>query len=473
MNEIALFALAAAVLTTHATAADDLLPELAPYKGPSRTDIDASTAKGKVLCGYQGWFRAPGDGVSDRWGHWSGATTVTAANLTFEMWPDMTDYPAPERFPVQGLKHKDGSQAYLFSSVRPAVVDLHFKWMREYGIDGVCVQRFLPDPPDPNSLHHTGVLAYARNAANRTGRVFCVEYDMSGTPTDKLFDMITSDWKFLVDRMQITLDKRYLHERGKPVLVVYGFFPDRFGPEVANKIIDFFKDDPRYGVFLVGAGAWWWRSITDKGWPEVYRRFGMYSPWNVGNTMQSADGKLQMATTNYWSDDMKEAKKSGMMYLPVIYPGFSWDNLMRAYNQPQNVGHPISRRGGEFLWEQFVTATELKPDALFVAMFDEVDEGTAIFKVTNDPPVGPHFVTFEGKPSDWYLRLVGLGTKMFRGAIPRTFVRHPIVVTITSHTRTGPASYPRPSRDRHPPRSTCAPSRPAPAAWSPPSSGRS
>jgi hypothetical protein len=45
-------------------------------------------------------------------------------------------------------------------------------------------------------------------------------------------------------------------------------------------------------------------------------------------------------------------------------------------------------------------------------MFDEVDEATAIFKVTNTPPTQAHFVTFENKPSDWYLRLTGAGTKV-------------------------------------------------------------
>jgi hypothetical protein len=47
-------------------------------------------------------------------------------------------------------------------------------------------------------------------------------------------------------------------------------------------------------------------------------------------------------------------------------------------------------------------------------MFDEVDEGTAIFKVTNTPPTQGHFVNLEGMPSDWYLRLVGEATRMLR-----------------------------------------------------------
>ena len=39
----------------------------------------------------------------------------------------------------------------------------------------------------------------------------------------------------------------------------------------------------------------------------------------------------------------------------------------------------------------------------YVAMFDEVDEGTAICKCAPQPPAG--FVGLEGLPSDHYLRL--------------------------------------------------------------------
>ena len=51
---------------------------------------------------------------------------------------------------------------------------------------------------------------------------------------------------------------------------------------------------------------------------------------------------------------------------------------------------------------------------VYVAMFDEVDEGTAIFKCVNDVPIGQQskFVTFEGLPNDYYLRMVGAGTKL-------------------------------------------------------------
>ena len=55
---------------------------------------------------------------------------------------------------------------------------------------------------------------------------------------------------------------------------------------------------------------------------------------------------------------------------------------------------------------------------IYQAMFDEMDEGTAIFKCTNDPPEGAsRFVTLEGLPSDHYLWLTGLGGRLLRGEV--------------------------------------------------------
>jgi hypothetical protein len=54
------------------------------------------------------------------------------------------------------------------------------------------------------------------------------------------------------------------------------------------------------------------------------------------------------------------------------------------------------------LWEQLHTLSKLGVDSVYVAMFDEVDEGTAIFKVTSAPPRQGHFVGYDGLPSDWW-----------------------------------------------------------------------
>jgi len=390
-----------------------------PHTNASTTDsrffrlnqtVEASTLRNKVLCGYQGWFRCPGDGGS-QWIHWSRSTSTIASNtLTFEMWPDMSEY--THAYPAPGFTYPGGAQASLFSSQDQQTVDRHFDWMQDYGLDGVWLSRFVVGV----ASHPTNVLVNVRNAANRTGRTFALEYDLSGQSTNTLFTRLTNDWCWLVDNLHLTDDPRYLHHNGKPVLMIWGFFTDRFSTNLAHQIIDFFKTDPTYGVTLVGGGEWWWRTETTPGWSNVFRRFDVYSPWNVGN--YSIAGTNKYASTAYWSQDKAAATNAGMLYLPVIYPGFSWDNLMQL---PPGTSK-IPRLGGDFLWKQFYEARTLGLDMAFVAMFDEVDEGTAIFKVSNTPPTQAYFVTYEGKPADWYLRLAAEGTKVLTGERPNTAI---------------------------------------------------
>src|SRR5260370_42489873 len=55
-------------------------------------EIDATSLRHKVLCGYQGWFRCPDDPAKEGWRHWSRDAKKIGPDLaTFEMWPDMTE----------------------------------------------------------------------------------------------------------------------------------------------------------------------------------------------------------------------------------------------------------------------------------------------------------------------------------------------------------------------------------------------
>jgi hypothetical protein len=232
-------------------------------------------------------------------------------------------------------------------------------------------------------------------------------------PADRVFDTLTRDWKRLVDS-GVADDPRYIHEGGRPVVEVWGFYPQNHGKTLgaaeAERIIDFFKSPGRYSAFLVGGGAWNWRDNPDPAWQKFLRRFDAWSPWNTGNYTRDSQG-VKHATMNYWAEDKAECERHGILWLPVVYPGFSWDNLTK---KPPGTSE-IPRRGGKFLWEQFQQLSMLGVNSIFVAMFDEVDEGTAIFKVTNSPPGQGHFVTYEGLPPDWYLRLVGEATRLLHG----------------------------------------------------------
>ena len=102
--------------------------------------------------------------------------------------------------------------------------------------------------------------------------------------------------------------------------------------------------------------------------------------------------------------------------MPVVFPGFSW------FHQKGDPLGKTPRLKGEFFWSQIVGAQRAGADMIYVAMFDEVDEGTAIFKCTNNPPTGDGvpFLTYEGLPSDYYLWLAGQAGRLLRGEIQPT-----------------------------------------------------
>ena len=80
----------------------------------------------------------------------------------------------------------------------------------------------------------------------------------------------------------------------------------------------------------------------------------------------------------------------------------------------------IPRREREFYWRQFAIFRGPGIRTVFVELFDEVDEGTAIHKVADKSPLGKHFVNDEGMGSDWYLKLTGAATQMIRGDAPHS-----------------------------------------------------
>lgn len=374
--------------------------------------IDFTTLDRKTMCGYQGWFRTPGDGTGDGWRHWSrNGRRITPQSLTFEMWPDMSEYSDDEQHVAGDFTYENGSPAHLFSSANAKTVDRHFDWMKQYEIDGVFLQRFLVETKNPSL---DVVLKNVRAASARHGRAYALCYDLSGQRAENLYDTIVADWKKLVDEQKVTQDKNYLHHRGKPVLFVWGFFSDRFDAALAHKLIDFFQAEGPYGVTLIGGCQWHWRAEKNAAWAQAFRRFHVISPWNVGH-VERVDGEKH-AATHYWKDDMAEAKRAGMQYFPVIYPGFGWRNL----NGETAASADIPRLKGSFYWRQFYRAKELGAEMAYIAMFDEVDEATAIFKVTNSPPKQAKFQTYEGLPTDWYLRLTQAGGKLLRGESPNS-----------------------------------------------------
>ena len=195
----------------------------APYHGPVVKGVNTKTLTGKVMCGYQGWFGAPGDGSSEQaWRHWTkNRGPLADGNAKIDLWPDVSELDANQRFPT-GFKMADGNPAEVFSSFERPTVLKHFEWMQEYGIDGVFVQRFANGLKNQPTLGDDNtVLASCREGANLHGRTYAVMYDLTGLLAGHIDDVI-NDWRALKNQMVITEDPAYLNHRGKPVVAIWG-----------------------------------------------------------------------------------------------------------------------------------------------------------------------------------------------------------------------------------------------------------
>ena len=396
-----------------------------PYQGESIKGVDTATMAGKVLCGYQGWFAAEGDGSGDGWFHYGGRGGFKPGSCTIDFWPDVRELDDDERFPTP-FRHADGRVAQVFSSTHRKTVLRHFEWMRAYGIDGAFVQRFAGQTRRAAGLRRCNVvLGHCREGANRCGRAYAVMYDLSGLRRGQMPDVI-EDWKRLVDRMRLGRDPRdraYLRHGGKPVVAVWGIgFSDgrRYTLDECARLVDVLKNDPRYGgnTVMLGVPAWWRERrrdcLADPKVHAIILQADVVSPWAVGRfrTPQQA-ARFARAV---WAPDLAWCRSHGKDYLPVVFPGFSWHNM-----KPDSPSDAIPRLKGRFLWTQYAEARKAGATMIYQAMFDEMDEGTCIFKCTNDPPVGPStFLTYEGLPTDHYLWLVGQGARLLRGELEPT-----------------------------------------------------
>ncbi len=154
-------------------------PDL-PY--PIHKDGDPyDTYKGLIMAGYQGWFGTPDDGspltAGGTWYHYgcNGMFAPGVLRNSIDFWPDMREY--EKTYTVEKtLKSSpfilpDGSHAAVFSSYDEETVLLHFKWMQDYGLDGVWMQRFVSEIRGAsNKDHFDKVLRSAMKASNQYGR---------------------------------------------------------------------------------------------------------------------------------------------------------------------------------------------------------------------------------------------------------------------------------------------------------------
>lgn len=375
---------------------------------------------GRVVVGYQGWFGCPGDFENNtQWLHWFQGEP-SATSLLVDMLPALGDFPDSALCDT-GLRAADGKPVYVYSSQTAAVVDRHFQWMRDNGVTSVAVQRFVSELADAAKRRRAdNVLRHVNAAALRHGVDFFITYDVSGAPAKSVIDTLIADWQH-VSRDLLTIDSRaYLHADGRPVVQLWGFgFRDRPGDpgEVTALMLQLRQGgEGLKPAVLIGGVPSQWRtrsgdSKAEAGWADVYRSFDVISPWLVGRFDDALGARRVLDALII--PDLHEARRLGLGYLPVVFPGFSWHNLMARHGRVAPLD-AIPRRCGEFFWAQVTQLLGAGADRLYLAMFDEFDEGTALLPVEDEVDRLPIHAALVRRseaacalPADWYLRLAG------------------------------------------------------------------
>ena len=428
--------------TSHVTKVKDVVKQdFEPLKVVDRNTID-----GKVITGYQGWFNAPGDGSkTNSWRHWSNNRTpslnigvpLSSGNhrlnsgywATFNFYPSVQEYEKLYKTDMPNLGN--GDPAMLYSSYDYETVDLHFKWMQEYGIEVVAVQRFLTGTKDPVTIESRNkVLEHVIKASEKYGRAFFLAYDPAGYRDQDFLANIKRDFNIIRDIIWNT--PSYLRHEGKPVFQIVEFGNQTAMPTHSAKVgLETVKWMKEQKVFLVLGTPSYWR--TDdinpdgvsgtrdalRGWREigVYDTADMLIPWSTGRF-----GNIAGARTYYRDqvvrEDLVYLEHRKIRYAPVLFPGFDFSMWV---NDPGKKFNEIPRLAGEFFNAQAKEALSFKVKSAFFGMFDEFDEATNLAKGASDSfeaPLYSKFVTMSSDgvfvSSDYYLRLAGKFQQILR-----------------------------------------------------------
>jgi len=377
-------------------------------------EVDNSTYRGKAMFGYQGWFAHPDDdSPRPHYWHWGNMDQIGTGPLEVEMFPDLREFCADEKYNT-AYTFPDGEVARVFSSGNRQTVNRHMKWVRDYNTDGVWVQRFISEYNDRVVMaFRDSTTVFVKEGCEEYGRVFAIMYDGIANRVED----IKKDWKHLVDNLEITDSERYLHHNNRPLVALWGYTVRSDATvDQLEELIEFFHNNPdsKYRASIkLGVNDNWFNK--DQRWRDAFSQVEVISPWSVGRFNN------QSSYNNYVNNQIKPGltwcQNRGILYVPVLFPGFSWHNLQE--DRPKN---QIPRNGGDFFWMQAYGAANQQVESFYFAMFDEVDEGTAFFKTAENASQSPaqeYWLNLDADgfqlPSDWYLRCAGQAAEMLRG----------------------------------------------------------
>ena len=285
------------------------------------------------MCGYQGWFGAEGDGIGRGWYHWAGPDGFKPGSCKIDLWPDVSELDPDERYATP-FKHADGRPAEVFSSFNRKTVGRHFRWMRDYGLDGSscsalrwrCSTRWACGSS-------TVVLQNCREGAQPSWTH--LRRDVRPLRHGRRPDEPGDGGLEAAGRPHANHPRPGLP--ASPGQAGSGRLGLRVQRRTENtlqeglELVRFLKEDPRYGGCTVMLGVpTYWRTlerdcVNDPTMHELIRRADIVSPWTVGryrNPQQATEYAQRTLVA-----DLRWCRENKLEYLPVVFPGFSWHNM--------------------------------------------------------------------------------------------------------------------------------------------------
>jgi len=243
---------------------------------------------------------------------------------------------------------------------------------------------------------HMVNLDHQMKASNEYGRAICIMYDLVGmsgqsnlTPEYLMQDLAELEAKYhFKDRSKG--QKYYLYQNGKPLVALVSFAQADmpYNMTECRKCVELLQE-AGYSV-MIGVPTYWRDGGIDSPYSaELLKMINelhpdVLMPWYTGrfdykgekHTYKGSERGLAFdAFKSRIKEDALWCKTNGVLFAPNCFPGFDWCHIRPA-------SLPYDRHGGDFFWAQaYYEIAEAGVRAFYIGMFDEIDEGTQIFKV--------------------------------------------------------------------------------------------
>ena len=158
--------------------------------------------------------------------------------------------------------------------------------------------------------------------------------------------MLEHDWIHLIRDKRVLDSPNYLHEKGKPVVTLWGWGMSGAGhdPAVLRACTDFIRNNTPGGAYIMGGGPAYWRTSDNdadrnpefvNAWLEA---FDAISPWTIGRfgspehadryAEQNVQGDLEVIRKRNEEAERGVPGRRHIDFIPVIFPGGSVRGLV-------------------------------------------------------------------------------------------------------------------------------------------------